>query len=44
MEGALTAAAELRFKSNVLSGFDAGAGATLFDLSALQVRCWGSRI
>lgn len=28
----------LRFKSNVLSGFDAGAGATLFDLSSLQVR------
>ncbi|KAI8467660.1 MAG: hypothetical protein J3K34DRAFT_523548 [Monoraphidium minutum] len=26
----------LQFKSNVLSGFDAGSGATLFDLTALQ--------
>jgi len=28
----------LRFQSNVLSGFDDGSGATLFDLTTLQVR------
>ncbi len=29
---------DLQFKSNVLSGFDEGSGATLFDLTKLQVR------